>query len=203
MAPNKTTSTTASSYEYPSLPPSSTASGSSFSTTFSKAAPAALPPRDRNGRLLLLPPAPRVSPPQQREVAGIRPHTAQTVQRRAVRQEYRNEHGRINKKRFFCKACDVTDYGEPTWRDHRLSRRHRLKVNPPKLPMCRDCDRVFETTAHWIATPAARIICALFGTSRFLVVVFLKHSFCLVFNNGFLQHWRSGQLRRHQCGNWG
>lgn len=82
-------------------------------------------------------------------MAGIRPHTAQTVERRAVRQEYRNAHGRINKKRFFCKLCDQTCYGESTWREHRLSRRHRRKVNPPKLPKCLDCDRVFETTAHY------------------------------------------------------
>lgn len=88
-------------------------------------------------------------PPPPRQVAGIRPHTAQTVERRAVRQEYRNAHGRINKKRFFCKLCDQKCYGEFTWREHRLSRRHRRKVNPPKLPKCLDCDRVFETTAHY------------------------------------------------------
>lgn len=68
--------------------------------------------------------------PAPRQVAAIRPHTAQTVERRAVREEYRNAHGRINKKRFTCKACDVTCYGEAVWRDHRLSRRHRHKVNP-------------------------------------------------------------------------
>lgn len=71
------------------------------------------------------------------------------VERRAVREEYRNAHGRINKKRFTCKACDVTCYGEAVWRDHRLSRRHRHKVNPPKLPKCRDCDRVFESSEHY------------------------------------------------------
>lgn len=105
-------------------------------------------------RLLLLPPVPRAQAagscgPEPRHVGVIKPRTARTAERRALRAESRGSSGRISKRRYKCGHCDVTCYGEANWRDHRLSRRHKNKVNPPRLPYCKACDREFESTAHF------------------------------------------------------
>lgn len=79
----------------------------------------------------------------------IRPRTARTVERRALRVESRGPSGRIAKPKFKCGYCHVTCYGESNWRDHRASRRHKNKVSPPRLPHCVDCKREFESDAHY------------------------------------------------------
>lgn len=105
-------------------------------------------------RRLLLPPVPRVHTsdswrPEPRHVGVIKPRTARTAERRALRAEKRGTSGRLSKRRYKCGHCDVTCYGEANWRDHRLSRRHKNKVSPPPLPYCRACDREFESAAHF------------------------------------------------------
>jgi len=86
---------------------------------------------------------------QPREISTIRSRTALTAAHRALREEYRRADGRINKKRFKCDLCDLTRHDKANWLDRRLSRYHRNKVNSPKLPKCRDCNRVFESSSHY------------------------------------------------------
>ena len=104
-------------------------------------------------RRLLLPPAPRLWHPKprtpSREVADIRTRTARTVERRTLRIESRGSRVRLSKNRYKCGHCRVTCYGEANWRDHRASRRHLSKDNPPRLPRCVACHREFESQAHY------------------------------------------------------
>lgn len=79
----------------------------------------------------------------------IKPRTARTVERRALRVESRGPSGRIAKPTFKCGYCQVTCYGLFNWRDHRNSRRHKNKVNPPRLSRCVDCNREFESDEHY------------------------------------------------------